>query len=178
MVYTGTYIPEGTTIPVLYNYIASGNGTSCATPTLAGLAACLWQALPQFNSLEIMPLIREAGHQYTMPDTLMGYGIPDFYPIFLENYVEDTTSIANMESVRNDLKVYPNPVTDKFVIENTGGQNHTIYIYNLTGKMVSRTEIKGGETKVMDATKWAAGIYLLQADGGKGRLETVKIIRH
>ena len=165
----------------MFSYIAPGNGTSCATPTLAGLAACLWQALPQLNSLEIMQLIREAGHQYTMPDTLMGYGIPDFYRIFVENYVEDTTDttgIAAMPILRTELRIYPNPVEDRLTIKNTGERNHTIYIYDLTGKMVGSTEIKGGETKVMDATKWAAGIYLLQANGGKGRLETVKIIRH
>ena len=162
----------------LFSYIASGNGTSCATPTLAGLAACLWQALPQFNSLEIMQLIREAGHQYTMPDTMMGYGIPDFYRIFMENYVEDTTGIAHLESVRNDLKVYPNPVGDRFVIENISAHNHTIFIYDLTGRMVVSTEVGGGETRVIDAMKWASGIYLLQANGGNGRRETVKIIRH
>ena len=44
--------------------------------------------------------------------------------------------------------------------------------------MVGSTEVCSGETKVMDATKWAAGLYFLQANGGKGRLETVKIIRH
>ena len=125
-----------------------------------------------------MQLIREAGHQYEMPDTLMGYGIPDFYSFFLENYVEDTTGIADLESVRNDLKVYPNPLGDRLTIENTGEQSHTIYIYDLTGKVVGSTEIGGGERRVMDATKWSAGIYLLQSNSGKGRLETVKIIRH
>ena len=178
---TYTYTPEGQNIPCLYSYIAPGNGTSYATPDLAGLATCLWQALPHLNSLEIMQLIREAGHQYAAPDTTMGYGIPDFYRIFVENYVEDTTDttgIATMQTIRNELKIYPNPVSDQFTIENTSEQNHTIYIYNITGKMVGSTEIKGGETKVMDAAKWAAGIYLLQANGGQGRLETVKIIRH
>ena len=184
MVFASLFSQGDTIPPLLYCTIGQGNGTSCATPTLAGLATCLWQALPQYNSLEIMQLIREAGHQFTLPDTMMGYGIPDFYRIFLENYVADTTDstdstgIATMESIRNDLKVYPNPVTDKLVIENTGTQNHTIYIYDFTGKMVGGTEIRGGETMVMDATKWASGIYLLQANGGNGRRETVKIIRH
>ena len=181
MVFAELYSPGDTAEPVLYTHIATGSGTSCATPTLAGLATCLWQALPQLNSLEIMQLIREAGHQYTMPDTTMGYGIPDFYRIFLEHYVTDTTDttgIATMASIRNELKVYPNPVTDRLIIENTGEQNRTIYIYSLTGKIVGSTRVSAGETAVMDASKWAAGIYLLQANGGKGRLETVKIIRH
>ena len=180
MVYTGTYTDNNDVIN-LYSYIATGNGTSCATPTLAGLAACLWQALPELTSLEVMQLIREAGHQYEMPDTSMGYGIPDFYRIFVENYVTDTTDttgIAAMQIIRNELNIYPNPVGDRLTIENTGEQNHTIYIYDLSGKMIDSTEVNAGETTVMDATKWSAGIYLLQANSGKGRPETVKIIRH
>jgi subtilisin family serine protease len=180
MVYTGTYYDNNANNN-LYSYISTGNGTSCATPTLAGLAACLWQALPELTSLEVMQLIREAGHQYEMPDTSMGYGIPDFYRIFVENYVTDTTDttgIAAMQIIRNELNIYPNPVGDRLTIENTGEQNHTIYIYDLSGKMIDSTEVNAGETTVMDATKWSAGIYLLQANSGKGRPETVKIIRH
>ena len=180
MVFTGTYTDDND-IPYLYSNIATGSGTSCATPTLAGLATCLWQALPELTSLEIMQLIREAGHQYDMPDTLMGYGIPDIYRIFVENYVSDTTDttgIATMGNVRNELKVYPNPVTDKLTIENTGVGSHTIYIYDLSGKKVGSAEVGGGTVRVIDTSKWADGIYFLQAVGGNGRQETVKIIRH
>ena len=124
-----------------------------------------------------MQLIREAGHLYATPDTIMGYGIPDFYQIFLNPHITDTTGIAATESVRNELKVFPNPVSDKLTIENTSTQKHTIYIYNLNGKMVGSMEIRGGETMTINATNWAAGIYLLQADDRKGRRETIKIIR-
>ena len=168
---------HGTYLIILDDYIGQGSGTSDATPIIAGLAACLWQALPQFTALEIMQLIREAGHLYATPDTVMGYGIPDLYQIFLNPHITDTTGIAATESVRNELKVFPNPVCDKLTIENTSTQNHTIYIYNLNGKMVGSMEIGGGETMTINATNWAAGIYLLQADDRKGRRETVKIIR-
>ena len=160
------------------DYIDSGNGTSYATPNLAGLAACLWQALPELNAMEIMQLIREAGHQFATPDTTMGYGIPDFYRIFIENYVEDTTGIADLGSVRHKLSVYPNPAFEQLTIQNNGDENLTIYIYSLTGKVIARTEVTGGEAKVLDTAKWASGIYFLQAVGGNGRHETVKIIRH
>ena len=124
-----------------------------------------------------MQLIREAGHLYATPDTVMGYGIPDFYRILLDPHITDTTNIAAMGSVRNELKVFPNPVSDRLTIENTSTLNHTIYIYSLDGKMVGSMEIGGGETMIINATNWAAGIYLLQADDRKGRRETIKIIR-
>ena len=44
--------------------------------------------------------------------------------------------------------------------------------------MIGNTEVAAGASAVMDASKWASGIYILQANSGKGRLETVKIIRH
>lgn len=162
---------------VIQEGIRNGSGTSFATPVIAGLAACLWQALPQFTALEIMQLIREAGHLHATPDTIMGFGIPDFYQIFLNPHISDTSHIAVVESVRNELKAFPNPVSDNLTIENISTQNHTIYIYSLDGKLVGSTGIVAGETKTIDASNWAAGIYLLQADDRKGRRETIKIIR-
>ncbi len=183
---TGTYMVrihaiglniEGVQHIVHDDQICQSSGTSFATPIIAGLSACLWQALPQFTAIEIMQLIREAGHLYATPDTVMGYGIPDFYRILLDPHINDTTSIAAMGSVRNELKVFPNPVSDRLTIENTSTLNHTVYIYSLDGKMVGSMEIGGGETMTINATNWAAGIYLLQADDRKGRRETIKIIR-
>lgn len=55
------------------------NGTSFATPVLAGLGACLWQALPQLNAAEIRMLIRQYASQAGQPDNLLGYGVPNIY---------------------------------------------------------------------------------------------------
>ena len=179
MVYTGTYTDNNDVIN-LYSYIATGNGTSCATPTLAGLATCLWQALPELTSLEIMQLIREAGHQYEMPDTLMGYGIPDFYRIFVENYVTDTTDttgIQDMCSVRQTVSVYPNPAGSRLTVHNGSTQSHTIYIYSMSGGLMMKMTVVGGDERVVNTSEWASGIYFLQVDGAKGERETIKIIR-
>ena len=177
MVYTEIFIPEEIFEILLYSAIATGNGTSCATPTLAGLATCLWQALPELTSLEIMQLIREAGHQYAMPDTLMGYGIPDFYRIFLENYVEDTTAIHEMLNVQRALSAYPNPAGEQLTIRNNSDQSHTIYIYDLTGRLQMKMVVAGGEERAVNTSDWASGTYILQAKGVKGEKQTVKIIR-
>ncbi len=59
--------------------IRYSNGTSFATPVLAGLGICLWQALPWLSNLEVMELIREVSSQYKRPDIELGYGIPDIY---------------------------------------------------------------------------------------------------
>ena len=54
------------------------NGTSCSSPVIAGLAACLWQANKQMSNVEIIEMIKQSSSQYQNPDTLTGYGLPNF----------------------------------------------------------------------------------------------------
>lgn len=57
-------------------------GTSFSTPIISGLTACLWQALPQLTAHEIIDLVRSSAHQYETPDSLKGYGAPDFWKAY------------------------------------------------------------------------------------------------
>ena len=59
--------------------IKKEQGTSFACPAIAGAAACLWQALPHLSAREVADLIRANGHQVAAPDSLLGYGVPDFH---------------------------------------------------------------------------------------------------
>lgn len=58
------------------------NGTSFATPILAGLGVCLWQAFPTLSNTEIVALLQRSGSQYKRPDAELGYGLPDVYKIY------------------------------------------------------------------------------------------------
>jgi subtilisin family serine protease len=58
-------------------------GTSFSTPIVAGLVACLWQALPNKTALEIIDLIRQTSSQYQYPDNVYGYGIPNFWRAYM-----------------------------------------------------------------------------------------------
>jgi hypothetical protein len=60
------------------------NGTSFSCPIISGLTASLWQALPRFNSLELMDLIRKSADRYQNPDNEYGYGIPDYFKAYTE----------------------------------------------------------------------------------------------
>ncbi|MDR1357695.1 MAG: S8 family serine peptidase [Tannerellaceae bacterium] len=59
--------------------IRYANGTSFSTPIAAGLAVCLWQALPELDNHAIADLIKRSSSQYNQPDGQLGYGIPNFY---------------------------------------------------------------------------------------------------
>lgn len=57
--------------------IAGGNGTSFATPNMAGLTTCLWQGFPEFNNMDIIQALRTAGSRANNPNDTIGYGIPN-----------------------------------------------------------------------------------------------------
>ena len=63
-------------------------GTSFSTPVIAGLVACLWQALPQKTALEIMDLVRQASNSYQHPDNIYGYGMPNFWRAYMMGSLE------------------------------------------------------------------------------------------
>lgn len=59
-----------------------GNGTSFATPIMAGLTTCLWQAFQEYNNMAILDAMQRAATRFTTPDNRIGYGIPDMKKAF------------------------------------------------------------------------------------------------
>jgi subtilisin family serine protease len=68
----------GTTTITTFGGTQTGSGTSFAAPLIAGLAACLWQAHPNAASMDVFNAIQQSSSQYSNPDDLLGYGIPNF----------------------------------------------------------------------------------------------------
>ena len=62
--------------------IQHDNGTSFSCPTLAGMVACLWQALPNKTAKQIIGIVRQAGNNVAHPDNIYGYGTPDFWKAY------------------------------------------------------------------------------------------------
>ncbi|HEY6866539.1 MAG TPA: S8 family serine peptidase [Candidatus Eisenbacteria bacterium] len=62
--------------PIAYT---AANGTSFATPLVAGLAACLMQAVPWATPTEIIRALRATASRAGSPDDNYGYGIPNAY---------------------------------------------------------------------------------------------------
>ncbi|MDR1743671.1 MAG: S8 family serine peptidase [Dysgonamonadaceae bacterium] len=58
--------------------LGSASGTSLSAPFLAGLAASLWSINPDVNRSQVIDIIRRSSDRYLSPDTVYGYGIPDF----------------------------------------------------------------------------------------------------
>jgi hypothetical protein len=75
--------------------ISLGNGTSFATPKMAGMGTCLWQAFPEFNNMKIRSALWKAGNIYATPDNRIGYGIPNLKLAFTNLLVDFATSTSS-----------------------------------------------------------------------------------
>lgn len=80
------------------------NGTSFATPLLAGLAASLWSALPDESAMQIRERIIRSSDRYLNPDsTRYGYGIPDAWKAYtmpVPQAIEQVNANANPQAIK------------------------------------------------------------------------------
>ena len=81
-------------INTMNSSVVYGNGTSFACPIIAGMAACLWSALPQASNMEIRELIIRSADRYHQPHNQYGYGIPDAW----KAYCQPTDLPINIEN--------------------------------------------------------------------------------
>ncbi|NEN23218.1 S8 family serine peptidase [Cryomorpha ignava] len=101
-----------TVISDLDTGIKVGNGTSFASPVLAGMAACLWQAFPDATAWQVFRAIEQSASLFEMPNDSMGYGIPDFeIARVLLGQVLDVNS-PEVAKRNNAFMLYPNPYSE------------------------------------------------------------------
>jgi hypothetical protein len=87
--------------------------------------------------------------------------------------VNSCTGIKN--SALDELKVYPNPVTDIIKIEGQQGINYTITVFDMTGKIaLSKVTFTGSSQVLLE--KLNSGIYYLKINTGKAE-KYVKLIK-
>lgn len=67
------------TMTVGYNgLIIPVNGTSFSSPFMGGLVASLWSINPEMNRKDLVDIVKRSADRYNQPDSVYGYGIPDF----------------------------------------------------------------------------------------------------
>ncbi len=144
---------------------ATSSGTSFSSPISAGITACLWQANPTMNNMEILNSIQLSGSMASNPDNQMGYGIPDFG---LANLILSGFN-TDLVSETNDIDIYPNPFYDelKIVYNSADTQQISIEILDISGKLVySKQNIKRNSGlnyfKITNLEDLHRGVYFLK----------------
>lgn len=90
--------------------VVRGSGTSFACPVLAGMVAGFWQANPTLTAQQVISYLQRSASQYTTPNNLLGYGIPNF--VLAYDLANPGTPLATVGPAAGakQLVVYPNPL--------------------------------------------------------------------
>lgn len=150
------------------------NGTSFSSPVLAGMAACLWQSVPQAKAFEVKQAIEQSSHLYQHPDSLLGYGVPDFK----KAYEILDAMVKQRETPGRKWLVYPNPANKYVNLQKIGG-NETepveIDVYSVSGALLKKW-IKSNSSPIIlnEIGTLPAGILILKIQSGD-ETEVIKL---
>jgi len=169
---------SGTVLASSSGGIFTGNGTSFSSPIIAGMTACLMQAYPDFSNYEIMNAIELSSSMYDDPDSLYGYGIPDYFKALQYLSINE-----NENPVDNYIKAFPNPFIDELKIDVFlhNNQNIKIELFDMNGKLIinrAKKSNKIGCTSfiIKNLENLSPGLYLINIISNKNTA-SLKIIK-
>ncbi|MFA4851638.1 MAG: S8 family serine peptidase [Bacteroidales bacterium] len=118
---------QGTYVANTQGGVVSGSGTSFSSPVLAGAVACLWQAFPSKTYMQIIEAIKKSASQFNNPDSLLGYGIPNF-----------AAACLILAGTIHNVNVFPNPFSNilHILFYSDDIDCVDIDIFDITGKKV------------------------------------------
>ena len=162
--------------------IISGNGTSFATPNIAGLVTCLWQAFPDFTNMEIIKAVEKSSSIYNAPNDRIGYGIPNFHIAFDD--LSQQRALRNINNIlgNNWIKVFPNPFTNNFnvAINPQHTAMATFHLYDASGRLYvsKQVSLQAGQNQFIkfdNLQPLQRGIYTLKFSDGQSK-ESFKLV--
>lgn len=169
---------EGTYIATTDGGFTYGNGTSFSSPIIAGMVACLWQANPNMNIMELFNAIEQNSTLAPDFDYKIGYGIPDF--IGANNYL--AVNEREIEDLFTGISIYPNPFRTSFNIDFSSEEASVLRLSlaDMTGRLVYEqqhpVQMGANSISLEGSGKLPAGIYFLRMESG-GAVMNSKLIK-
>jgi serine protease AprX len=151
--------------------IVAGSGTSFSGPIMSGLAACLWQAFPNMTNMQIINAIEQSASQALNPDSLLGYGIPDFQNAASYLAIKEYGPGYNSDQL---VSVYPVPFSENFTFYFFSAHKQTVAVelFDMLGKQVtSRSYAFNGMSlnrQTINPRSLAKGVYVLRIHSEEG----------
>lgn len=139
------------------------NGTSLASPILAGSFAALWSAFPEKTGAEIIDAVLKTASQNAAPDNRLGWGIPDFLLAYFELGGLD----FRIESGRDFFVKNTNGDLDLLRLGGVLAGEKSLETRNAMGQFISKKAVNwSGEifpsAQVSGAVEGPPGVYFLK----------------
>ena len=155
------------TVIAINGDISTSSGTSFSGPIIAGMAASLWQARPELNNMALIKAMENNASQSVAPDSLLGYGLPDFYMAWMYPTAIETVDIENQ------IQIYPNPFNESFEINistRSERKNVSIQVYDLNGSKIIEKKLTVMNKTTVDFSGLnaiPAGMYFVKLKVGE-----------
>jgi subtilisin family serine protease len=166
------------------------NGTSFSAPLVAGLAACLMQARPDWPAVWIVEALKATASRAGSPDTLTGWGIPDGLAAL--RYVPDTLDVPEPRGPLSLSLSGPNPLragagTSVRLTLGAGrpAERYRLRVYDSGGRLVRELASGSLAPGARLTIPWsgddgrgravAPGLYFLALDG-TSELRTTRVV--
>jgi hypothetical protein len=160
--------------------VVTGNGTSFSSPIMAGMVACLWQANPTMNNMQIIHAIEQSASLFNNPNDSMGYGIPNFC---LANLILSGIPIHNFDNEQL-VNVFPSPFRNSIylVFNSNDSQTVNIELLDVNGKSVYRKlnqprNIGMNYFSINNLGDLASGIYVVRVSS-KNKVFSSKVMKN
>lgn len=158
--------------------VTRANGTSFASPILAGMMAGLIEAFPEFSVKELIEIAIKSASQYLAPDNRLGYGIPCFTEAYLLGLNKPKSQVRPHSSY-----LIPNPVSDQnlslVLPEDKVGKPVPLALYDRTGKLLWKYTLPKAD--VLNALPFQtkdliAGLYVWKIEFPEG-IQLVRMVK-
>lgn len=143
------------------------NGTSFATPILAGAMACFWQAHPNFNYFKVIDTLRKTATFSLTPNNQRGWGTPNMCAVPI------TVGLgAQKDMAYSNVVVAPNPFNSVISISLLNaefGKKNMVEVYNAVGSTINPlfTQLTTSALQ-LDFTNLPIGIYFVKVNTSNG----------
>jgi hypothetical protein len=169
-------VAPGVSLPIQFvpGQWHTGSGTSFSCPVISGLCASLMQAVPGATATDIISSVRESCDRFNNPDSLYGYGLPDFVSALKK--LEDQL-IFKPEV---NMTAGPNPFFDQISLWFREAPGHlSVSLIDFSGRTVISKDfpIYASRSYIIDGFgTLAQGVYYLKVRTDAGG-EVFKMIR-